>query len=77
MLAVIFGCMRFHHYLYGREFICHGDYKPLQDIHMKHLSGAPPRLQRLLLKIQPYNFVIKYVPGKDIPMEDALSSQPK
>ena len=65
--------MRFHHYLYGREFICQSDHKPLEDIHLKHLSDAPPRLQRLLLKIQTYNFVIKYVPGKDIPMADALS----
>ena len=72
MLAVVFGCMRFYHYLYGTEFICQSDHKPLEDIHLKHLGDAPPRLQRLLLKIQPYNFVIKYVPGKDIPMADTL-----
>ena len=65
--------MGFHHYLYGRESICQGDHKPLEDIHLRHLSDAPPRLQRLLLKIQRYNFVIKYVPGKDNPMADALS----
>ena len=73
MLAIGFGCMRFHHYLYGREFICQSDHKPLEDIHLKHLSDDPPRLQRLLLMIQPYNFVVKYVPGKDIPMADVLS----
>ena len=73
MLAVVFGCMRFHHYLYGREFIYHSDHKPLEEIQLKHLNDAPPRLQRLLCKIQPYNFVTKYVPGKDIPMADALS----
>ena len=72
MLAVVFGCMRIHQYLYGREFICQSDRKPLEDIHLKHLSDAPPRLLRLLLKIQPYNFVIKYVPGKDLPMADAV-----
>ena len=73
MLAVVFGCMKFHHYLYGRRFICESDHKPLEDIHLKHLSDAPPRLQRLLLKIQPYDFSIKFIPGKDIPMADALS----
>ena len=73
MLAVVFGLMRFHHYLYGREFICQSDHKPLMDIHLKHLSDAPPSLQRLLLKIQPYNFIIMYVPGKNIPMADALN----
>ena len=49
------------------------DHKHLEDIHLKHLSDAPPRLQRLLLKIKPYNFVFNYVPGKDIPMADTLS----
>ena len=65
--------MRFHHYLYGREFIYQSDHKPLKDEQLRHYSDASLRLQRLLLKIQPCNFVIKYVPGKDIPMEDALS----
>ena len=45
----------------------------LLDIRLKHLGDAATRLQRVLLKIQPYHFVIKYVPGKDIPMADALS----
>ena len=73
MLAVVSACMMIHHYLYGREFICQSDHKPLENIHLKHLSNAPPRLQMLLLKIQPYNFVIKYVPDKDMSMADALS----
>ena len=41
LLAVVFGCIRFHHYLYGRKFECHSDHKPLEDIHLKHLSDAP------------------------------------
>ena len=73
MLGVVFGFMEFHHYFYDMEFICHSDHKPLEDIHLKHLSDAPSRLQRLLLQIQPYNFVIKHDPGKDIMMADALS----
>ena len=73
MLAVVFSCMRFHHYLYGREFIYQSDHKSLEDTHLKHLSNDPPRLKRLLLKIQPYTFDIKYVPGKDISMAEALS----
>ena len=76
MLAIVFGCMKFHHYLNSRKFICESDHKPLEDIHLKHLSDAPPRLQRLLLKIQPYNFSIKYIPGPKIPMADAQQSQP-
>ena len=73
MLVVVFGCIKFHHYLYSRRFICESDHKPLEDTHLKHLSNAPPRLQRLLLKIQPYDFSIKYIPGPKIPMAGALS----
>ena len=73
MLAVVLGCLKFLHYLYSRRFICESDHKPLEDIHLKHLSDAPSRLQRLLLKIQPYYFSIKYIPGPKIPMADALS----
>ena len=51
LLAVLFGCIKFYHYLYGRKFVCHSDHKPLEDIHLKHLSDAPARLQRLLLKL--------------------------
>ena len=45
MLAVVLGCIKFHHYLYGRKFVCQSDHKPLEDIHLKTLSDAPPRLQ--------------------------------
>ena len=40
LLAVVFGCIRFHHYLDGRKFICHSDHKPGEDILLKHLSDA-------------------------------------
>ena len=39
----------------------------------EYLSDAPPRLQRLLLKLQPYYIAIKYVPGSHVPVADALS----
>ena len=38
-------------------------------------SVAPPRLQRLLLKIQPYDFEIKYIPGKEVTLADVLSRE--
>ena len=66
MLAVAWGCIKFHHYLYGRKFICQTDQKPLEDIHLKQLSDAPPRSQRLPLKLQSYDITIKYVPGQKI-----------
>ena len=72
MLAVVWGCIQFHHYLYSRKFVCQSDYKPLEDIHLKYLSDAPPRLQRLSLKLQPYDITIKYVPDSQVQVADAL-----
>ena len=73
MLAVAWCCIKLHHDLYGRKFVCETDHKPPENIHLKHLSDAPPRLQRVLLKLQPYDITIKYVSGQKVPVTDALS----
>ena len=36
-------------------------------------KAAPPRLQRLMLQLQPYDLRIKYVPGKFMYVADTLS----
>ena len=73
MLAVLFGLEKFHYYAYGRPVVVESDHKPLEAIFKKHLSTAPPRIARMMLRIQKYDVQIKYVPGKDIPVADALS----
>ena len=59
--------------MYGRKFVHQSDHKLLEDIHLKNLRDAPPRLQRLLLKLQPYGITIKYVADSQVPVADALS----
>jgi hypothetical protein len=49
------------------------DHKPLEAITKKHLSMAPPRLQRMLLRLQRYDFIAKYKPGKEMVLADTLS----
>ena len=44
MLDVVFGCLKLHHYLYGRSFVCNSDHQPLENIYLKRLSDTPPRL---------------------------------
>ena len=43
---------------------------------MKNLANAPPRLQRMLLELQRYDVTIKYRPGKEMQLADALSCCP-
>ena len=73
LLAVVYGCERFHTYLYAQTFTVETDHRPLESIHLKHLKAAPPRLQRMLLRLQPYDLKIVYKPGKDMAIADALS----
>ena len=73
MLAVVFGVERFHTYIYGCCFKVESDHKRLEQIQLKNIGQAPPRLQRMLLRIQPYNLKIKYRPGKELVLSDTLS----
>ena len=43
---------------------------------MKNLTNAPPRLQRMLLELQRYDVTIKYRPGAQMQLADALSRCP-
>ena len=46
------------------------------QIHQKSLVCAPPRLQHMLLQLQRYDLTIRYKPGKDMLLTDALSRCP-
>ena len=76
MLAVVFGCKRFHTYVYETRSTVESDHKPLEIIILKNLVAATQRLQRMLLRIQPYDVHISYRPGKEIALGDTLSGQP-
>ena len=73
LLTVVYGCERFHSFLYGQTFIAESDHKPLESIQLKHLTSSPPRLQRMLLRRQPYDLTIRYRLGTQIQIADALS----
>ena len=76
LLAIVYGVERFHTYLYGQKFIVKTDHKPLVMITQKPLVNAPPRLQRMLLRLQQYDFTIEYKPGKEMTLADTLSRLP-
>ena len=76
MLAVVFGCERFQRYLLGKRFLGQSDQKPLEMIHRKNLAAAPQRLQRMLLRLQSYDFELRYKPGREMALADTMSRQP-
>ena len=74
MLAICFATKKFHQYIYGKPSVkVQSDHKPLEIILRKPLAKAPPRLQRLMLTLQPYNLCVEYVPGKYMYLADTLS----
>ena len=76
LLVVVFGAERLHTYVYGKHFKIESDHKPLEMIQLKNLTAAPPRLQRMLLRIQNYTMMIEYRPGKELLLADGLSRLP-
>ena len=73
MLGVVFALTRLHQYSFGRHVTVISDHKPLESLNLKNLNLCPPRLQRMLLRIQEYDYDIVYRPGPKIPVPDCLS----
>ena len=61
-LAIVWSCERFHMYLYGADFELMTDHKPLEYI-FSPTSKIYVRTERWLLRMQPYRFTVKYIPG--------------
>ena len=49
------------------------DHKPLEAIFKKPINKAPARLQRMLLRVQPYALQVHYTKGSQLYIADALS----
>ena len=77
MLAIVFGCVKFHDYIYGLPNVTvETDHKPLETILTKPLHAAPARLQRIIMSIQKYPIHVVYKPGKELLIADTLSRAP-
>ncbi|XP_057184972.1 uncharacterized protein K02A2.6-like [Triplophysa rosa] len=73
-LGLVYGVEKFHSYVYGLPtFVAETDHKPLIAIIKKNLNEMSPRIQRLMMKLQRYDFDLIYTPGKYIVLADALS----
>lgn len=77
LLAIVFACEKFHHFIYGREVIVQSDHKPLEQLIRKELDDVTVRLQRMFLMLLRYpGLEIKYTPGSKVVIADCLSRAP-
>lgn len=77
-LAVCFACTKFHKLIYGNSNVTiESDHKPLETIMNKPIYKAPLRIQRMMLKLQPYDFKLIHVKGQHIGLADCLSRAPE
>ncbi|KAK2719301.1 hypothetical protein QYM36_004948 [Artemia franciscana] len=73
LYVIVFGIRHCHQYLYGHSFVVVTDHKPLETLINRPMQKSSPRLQRMLLQIQPYDLTVIFRPGKEIPVPDTLS----
>ena len=72
-LAMVFGCEKYHHFVYGRDFEIESDHKPLESIFRKPIAVTPARIARFLMQLQKYDFTVTFKPGKSMHVSDLLS----
>ena len=63
-LALVWACEHFHPYLYGVEFKLLTDHRPLEFI-FSQCSKHSARIERWILRMQPYRYRVKYVKGRN------------
>ena len=76
LLAVQFGLMRFRQYVYGQMVVVESDHKPLVGLLDKPIASCSPRIQRMRLLLQRFDFKLIYKPGKEFFIADTLSRAP-
>ena len=73
LLAVTFACNKFHDYIYGRTVTIETDHEPLITIMKKPIHSAPARLQKMMMRLQKYQFHLVYKRGTQMYIADTLS----
>ncbi|UYV80953.1 K02A2.6-like, partial [Cordylochernes scorpioides] len=75
-LGCVWAIENFNTYIWGRTFVLKTDHKPLiYMLNPKNGAVLPPRIQRLSWRLQPYDFEIEFIQGKQN-IADIFSRQP-
>ena len=73
LLAICFGCQKFHDYIFGKNTLIETDHKPLIAIMNKPVYTLSSRMQRMRMQLQNYNLSFIYKRGTSMYFADALS----
>ena len=68
-LAVIWACEHYHLYLYGQPVTVLTDHLPLLGMINKPGAKLSARVERWVLRLQPYDVTLKYQKGADNPAD--------
>ena len=71
LLAIVWGCRQFTHYLYGRKFTILTNHKPLTWVF--NVKDPSSRLLRWRFNLEEYDYDVIYKPGTKNTIADALS----
>lgn len=68
-LAITWACEHYQLYLLGKHFSVFSDHKPLVPIFNNPNSKASVRIEAWRLRLQRYDFTVKYIKGKFMPSD--------
>ena len=71
--VVLYGCTRFHDYIYGQKVTDETDHKPFVGIIPKPLHTLSPRIQSMCRKLLWYDINATWMLGKEMFVPDCLS----
>ena len=75
-LAIVWAVEHYHLFLFGANFTLITDHKPLEVIYCSPKSKPSARIERWVLRLQPYHFTVVYKSGTDNSV-DYMSRHPR
>ena len=73
LLGLLFAITHFKHFTYGQLVHIITDHKPLVSLFRKLLVVSSPRLTRMLMQLLDYPLDVRYQPGAQMHLSDAIS----